>query len=131
MNLVLFHRTNFVAPGGFLSVVRTVSRCVMESRSGPPDPQNWELLSEANKDVYRRISAAFSAPSSRNKQIDDFREIIDAMKLFVNSEDVDKWRRSLVCGVFRLANRITVNIAQLKLLVFKCKLSINKLHFWR
>jgi hypothetical protein len=103
----------------------------MESRFGTPDPQHSELLSEADKDVHRRISAAFSAPSRRNKRIDDFPEIIEAVELFINSDDVDKWRRSLVCGVFRPANRIAANITQLKWLVFKCKSSINGSLFWR
>jgi hypothetical protein len=77
------------------------------------------------------IGAALSAPSNPNKRIDDFREIIEPVELFINSNDVDKWRRSLVCGVFRLANRIAVNIAQLKWLVFKSKSLINGLHFWQ
>jgi hypothetical protein len=101
----------------------------MESRFGTSDPQRWELLSEADMDVFQRVSAALSAPSSQNKGIDNFREIIDAVELFINSEDIGKWRRSLACGVFRLANRIAVNIAQLKWLVFKCKSSINGSHF--
>jgi hypothetical protein len=100
----------------------------MEPSFDTRHPQHWELLSEDDKEVYRRITAALSAPSNRNKRnkrIDDFREIIDAVELFVNSDDTDKWKRSLVCGVCRLANGIAVNIAQLKRLVFKCKSSIN------
>jgi hypothetical protein len=68
----------------------------------PREPQHWELLSEDDKAVYRRISAALCAPSSRskrNKRIDDFKEIMDAIDLFIESDEVDRWKRCIVCGV--------------------------------
>jgi hypothetical protein len=94
----------------------------------PRPPHHWELLSEDDKAVYRRISAALCAPlsrSKRNKRMDDFKEILDAIDLFIESDEVDKWKRCLVCGVCRIPNGIALNIAQLKRLVFKCKSSIN------
>jgi hypothetical protein len=86
------------------------------------------LLSEGDQDVYRRISSALSAPSIRNKRntrIDSFEEIIDAIELFENSDDDDKWKRCLVCGFVRLTDAIAVNTNQLRRLVFKCRSSIN------
>jgi hypothetical protein len=100
----------------------------MEESPSVRGPRHWELLSEADKGVYLRISAALSAPScrnKRNKRIDDFKEILDAIEVFENSNQSDKWKRCLVCGVCRIPNGIAVNITQLKKLVFKCKSSIN------
>jgi hypothetical protein len=96
--------------------------------SGMRDLPHWDLLSDVDKAVYRRISAALCAPSSRskrNKRIDDFQEILEAIELFIDSDDVDKWKRCLVCGICRIPSGIALNIAQLKKLVFKCKSSIN------
>jgi hypothetical protein len=92
------------------------------------DPQYWTLISDDDKAVYRRISAALSAPTSRNKRnrrIEDFQAILDALEVFENSDTDDKWKRCLVCGICRLPGGIAVNTTQLKHLVFKCKSSIN------
>jgi hypothetical protein len=100
----------------------------MNSTPNPAYPQHWELLSDTDKEVYRRISTALSAPSSRNKRnkrINDFREILDAIEIFINSNEADRWKRCLVCGVCRLTDGIAVNVPQLKKLIFKCKSSIN------
>jgi hypothetical protein len=100
----------------------------MEPGQSGVGPRHWELLNEADKGIYLRMSAALSAPScrnKRNKRIDDFQGILDAIEVFENSNQSDKWKRCLVCGVCRIANGIAVNIAQLKKLIFKCKSSIN------
>jgi hypothetical protein len=92
------------------------------------DPQYWTLISDDDKAVYRRISTALSAPTSRNKRnrrIEDFQAILDALEVFQNSDTDDKWKRCLVCGICRLPRGIAVNTTQLKHLVFKCKSSIN------
>jgi hypothetical protein len=100
----------------------------MSQPDAPRDPAFWSLLSDADKDVYLRIRSALSAPSTRNKRnrrIEDFREILDSIDVFVNSEPADRWKRCLVCGVCRLSEGIAVNAAQLGRLIFKCKSSIN------
>jgi hypothetical protein len=92
------------------------------------DPKHWCLLSDTDKEVYFRIRSVLSAPSSRNKrkkQVDDFKEILDAIDIFINRDEQDKWKRCLVCGVCRLSNGIAVNPLQLQRLIFKCKSSIN------
>jgi hypothetical protein len=88
----------------------------------------WDFLTNDDKDVYRRINVALAAPTSRNKRnkrVDDFREILDAIELFEDSDVDDRWKRCLVCGICKLPNGIAVNTTQLKKLVFKCKSSIN------
>lgn len=91
-------------------------------------PNHWELLNDADRQTYERIRAALTAPSNKNKKnkrADEFRDILEAIYLFENHDDVDKWKRCLVCGVFKFEGGIAVNISALKRLVFKCKSSIN------
>jgi hypothetical protein len=91
-------------------------------------PDYWDLLNDNDKAVYVRLSAALSAPSSRDRRgrrVDDFKDVFDAIETFVNSDETDKWKRCLVCGVCPLSNGIAVNVVQLKRLMFKCKSSIN------
>jgi hypothetical protein len=92
------------------------------------DPQYWNFLSTADKEIYRRITAALSAPRSRNqkgRRIEDFSQIIQALEVFEGSDDDGKWKRCLVCGLCRIPEGIAVNTTQLKRLVFRCKSSIN------
>jgi hypothetical protein len=97
----------------------------------PPDghaPRHWDLLSAGDKAVYLRICAALCAPSfrnRRNKRILDFKEVLDAIEVFENFNDGDRWKRCLVCGVCRMRHGLAVNVGQLKHIVFKCKSSIN------
>ena len=92
------------------------------------EPPNFFLLNEEDKNIYRSIHRVLSAPTSRNKRnkkIDDFKEIIDAIQIFIDRDEEDAWKRRLVCGVCPLSNGIAVNIKQLGKLIFKCKSSIN------
>jgi hypothetical protein len=92
------------------------------------DPDHWNILSDVDKEVYLRIRSALSAPSirnKRNKRIDDFKEVLDAIDIFLNTDERDKWKRSLVCGVCRLTDGIAINPNRLQHLIFKCKSSIN------
>jgi hypothetical protein len=92
------------------------------------DPHNWELLSTSDQGIYRQLHQALSAPSNRdrrNKRVDDFKEILEAIELFENVDDDDRWKRCLVCGIFTFPGGIAVNIQQLKALIVRCKSSIN------
>lgn len=100
----------------------------VQAPTQPDRPNHWELLNEADKQTYDRICAALTAPSNKNKKnkrADEFREILEAISLFENHDEVDKWKRCLVCGVYQFEGGIAVNISALKRLVFKCKSSIN------
>ena len=91
-------------------------------------PAHFDLLTELDKETYNRLSAALSQPTTRNrkhKRVDDFQEIIDALFLYINHDEADKWKRSLVCGLFPFEGGIAVNISSLKKLIMKCKSSIN------
>ena len=97
----------------------------MSLRDAPP---HFEILSEDDKQMYARICAAVQAPSlrnKRNKRADDFRDVLEAIELFENHDIEGKWKRCLVCGLFKFENGIAVNISVLKRLIMKCKSSIN------
>jgi hypothetical protein len=91
-------------------------------------PQYWDLLNYNDQQLYLQISAALSAPSSRNKRgkrIADFREVLEALVLFECSDEEEKWKKCLVCGVCLIPPGIAVNTTQLKHLVLKCKSTLN------
>lgn len=89
-------------------------------------PKYWDLLNPDDQHIYREMHHAITAPITKKaSRVDDFKEIVDAIDLFENINDDDKWKRCLVCGIFKVKNMIAVNICQLKYLVSKCKSSIN------
>jgi hypothetical protein len=91
-------------------------------------PRHLELLNKSDKHIYEKICEALAAPTNRDrrfKRLDDFQEILEAIELFENIDDDDKWKRCLVCGIFRFDGGIAVNITQLKAMILKCKSSIN------
>lgn len=70
------------------------------------------------------ISSQYSK-NIRNKRVENFTEIIDIIKRYCIRGQPDDWRRCLVCGVAWLHEGIAINTRQLRLLIFKCKSSIN------
>ena len=91
-------------------------------------PNFWDFLNDNDKHIYKKIYNALRSPKNndkRFKRIDDFNEIINAIDLFENINDNDKWKRCLVCGIFKVKDMIAVNIHQLQCLIAKCKSSIN------
>jgi hypothetical protein len=51
--------------------------------------------------------------------------MLDAIKTFAIHDDENDWKRCLVCGVIWLPGSIAINTRQLRLLIDKCKSSIN------
>ena len=66
-----------------------------------------------------------SNKNQRNKRIETFSEALDKIKKFAVREDSDDWKRCLVCGICWLPEGIAINTHQLRILIFKCKSSIN------
>ncbi|EAY16410.1 hypothetical protein TVAG_004410 [Trichomonas vaginalis G3] len=91
-------------------------------------PNYWCILNDFDKFQYGILRVSLSthyAKNQRNKRVGNFTEILELIKRFCIRGDADDWRRCLVCGVCWLPNGIAVNTRQLKLLIFKCKSSIN------
>ena len=91
-------------------------------------PRFWNLLSDSDKFQYNRMRAVMSQPSNknqRNKRIETVSDSLDMIRKYAVRGDGDDWRRCLVCGVFWLPEGLAINTHQLRILIFKCKSSIN------
>ncbi|OHT11771.1 hypothetical protein TRFO_18655 [Tritrichomonas foetus] len=91
-------------------------------------PKYFERLSDEDKINYAKLKMAFAAPSCknrRNKSTETFSEIITSLKAFVIRGDGADADRALVCGICWLDDAVAINTRQLRLLISKCKSSIN------
>ena len=92
-------------------------------------PNFYNLLSDIDRYQYNVLRTSFSAQqcnkNQRNKRVENFTETLETIKRFCCRGDGNDWRRFLVCGVCWLPEGIAINTRQLKLLIFKCKSSIN------
>jgi hypothetical protein len=91
-------------------------------------PNHWDLLSDDDKQIYVRLSAALGAPMKRDKRgrkAHEFREILSAIDVFQHADAENMWKRCLVCGILLFREGVAVNIAQFKRLIWKCRSSIN------
>jgi hypothetical protein len=96
---------------------------------GVGDPQYWDLLPDEDKAAYNRLKHEFSVGSlrrgPRSHSADTFDGMLEAIREFAERDDGNDWRRFLVCGVCWMDHAIAINTRQLRLLVSKCKSSIN------
>jgi hypothetical protein len=99
----------------------------MESRE---TPRFWHLLSPEDQEAYASLQQAVSAPcqkNRRNRSIQTFNKMLEAIKAYVVRNDPDDWKRALVCGIAWVGpdGAIALNTRQLRILTAKCKSSIN------
>jgi hypothetical protein len=96
---------------------------------GRGEPKYWDLLPDDDKAAYTRLKHEFSAGAmrraSRSNGGDRFDGMLAAIRAFAARDDENDWRRFLVCGLCWLEGAIAINTRQLRLLVPKCKSSIN------
>jgi hypothetical protein len=93
-----------------------------------PKPQYWKFLSDADKTAYLELKREFHEASlrhNRNTRLETFDGILEAIRHFAERKDGHDWRRFLVCGVCWMDSAIAINTRQMRLLVSKCKSSIN------
>ncbi|KAH0792219.1 potassium/sodium hyperpolarization-activated cyclic nucleotide-gated channel 1 [Histomonas meleagridis] len=91
-------------------------------------PKFWELLSEEDQNGYLYLKATFDGYSfkrSRGHRIETFDVILEAVRKYAEQGKSDDWKRFLVCGVCWIDNAIAINTRQFRLLISKCKSSIN------
>lgn len=91
-------------------------------------PKFLNLLNEADCAAYSELRANLSSPTCRNrrnKRLETFGEMLNSIKSFCIRNNEDDWKRCLVCGVIWTPNGIAINTRQLRLLIDKCKSSIN------
>jgi hypothetical protein len=91
-------------------------------------PMYFWMLSDYDKYQYNCLKYALASSASknqRNMRITNFNEAIEAIKCFAIRGDKDDKLRSLVAGICWLKDGIATNTHQLKILMGKCKSSIN------
>jgi hypothetical protein len=91
-------------------------------------PLYWTLLSDPDKAAYLAMRQALSSSACkhrRNHSKEINQDIVTTIRSFVMRNDADDWKRGLVCGICWLSANIAINTRQLRLLLSKCKSSIN------
>lgn len=97
-------------------------------KMGGPPPLYWWLLNSNDLHQYTVLRVALTSSESknqRNRRIATFTEAVEAVRAFaIRGDTLDKVR-CLVCGIAWLPEGIAINTHQLKLLISRCKSSIN------
>lgn len=91
-------------------------------------PQFLDLLSGDDIEGYNNLKEQLSSPhcrNQRNKRLENFSEMLNTIKAYAVRGDENDWKRCLVCGVVWLTSGIAINTRQLRILINKCKSSIN------
>ena len=91
-------------------------------------PEFFNLLSNEDKEGYEKLRSALSSRNCRNrrnKRLETFNEMLNSVRTYAVRHDDNDWKRCLVCGVLWLSNGIAINTRQMRLLIDKCKSSIN------
>jgi hypothetical protein len=91
-------------------------------------PLYWSLLSGADKLSYANMRTALSSSACKHRRhhsIDINQDILSTLHTFIMRGDADDWKRALVCGICWLQGAVAINTRQLRLLLSKCKSSIN------
>jgi hypothetical protein len=76
-------------------------------------PNHWHLLSSGDAQEYLRLSNdfhGFSGKSRKGTRSDTFQYCLGKIRQFVDHNEHDSWKRSLVCGVFFLPDSLALNI---------------------
>lgn len=93
------------------------------------DPEFIELLTPADREMYFTLGKLFSESihgRQRDHRLENFMFLLDMIRKFAQRNDVNDWKRCLVCGVaFFDGNKIAINTHQLGFIYQKCKSSIN------
>jgi hypothetical protein len=91
-------------------------------------PDFWHLLSEQDQVDYINLRETLNASAcqrNRGHRIEAFDAVLDAIRHYVERGDDNDWRRALVCGFCWTDAVVAINTRQLRLLISKCKSSIN------
>ena len=92
-------------------------------------PAFWSILNEGDQQNYKNLRNDISilVKKNRNKETPQlFQQQLDMIKSFCIKGDERDSDRSIVCGIlFYMPSVIAINIQQLKILMSKCKSSIN------
>lgn len=99
-----------------------------KSRGRMGSPLYWGMLNPMDMQRYNYLRLALSSSETknqRNRRIATFTEAMEAVRGFAIRGDSNDKLRCLVCGIAWLPEGIAINTHQLKLLISRCKSSIN------
>lgn len=91
-------------------------------------PAHWDLLTSQDLDDYVKLRTSFYDEikmSRKGERLESFIKRLKRIREFVERGNDDDWKRGLVCGIIFLKNGIAIHIQQFRLLLGKCKSSIN------
>lgn len=91
-------------------------------------PKSFELLSDEDQEEYKALQKRLTSRvwrNNRNRRVDLFTEMISMIQKFCERNTPEDPLRHFVCGVCCFPGGIAVNIRQLRVLIGKCKASIN------
>ena len=89
-------------------------------------PKHFEQLNHEDQIEYKKLKESLNnGRNKRGKRLEAFADMLSAVKLYAVKGDQNDWKRCLVCGVCWIDNGIAINTRQLRLLIDKCKSSIN------
>lgn len=92
-------------------------------------PCFFELLSQQDREWYENMRRTLTDSTRRykkNTRVESLRDALHMIRHFCVRRDDSDWRRCLVCGVCWMGEEVlAINTRQLRLLVDKCKSSIN------
>ena len=91
-------------------------------------PFHWQLLNGSDIEEYFRIRSSLQTESGKSRKGERRETFINALHIirnFIEKGDSNDWKRGVVCGIVFLEKTIAINIQQLRLLLGKCKSSIN------
>jgi hypothetical protein len=92
----------------------------------PVFPTFWGILSDPDRDQYLRLRSLIANAESRQSA---FADVIDMVRHFVVRHDGDDPKRSAACGICWIEDKIALNVRELRLLLGKCKSTVNgRLH---
>lgn len=105
------------------------SRSDLQS-TNPSQPMFWGLLNDQDRDALENMRRSLGSPACRHRRHNSVKinaEIMNMIKSFIVRHDSQDPTRALVCGICWLPDGIAINTRQLRLLLGKCKSSINAL----
>lgn len=91
-------------------------------------PKHFDRLPPKDQSEYLNLRSLFSSKECRNNRghrLTKFSEILKTIQAFCVKNDAYDPIRFLVCGICWIPNGIAINTRQLRLLIDKCKSSIN------
>ena len=91
-------------------------------------PSFYDILSIKDQKDYLKLRTNLSSSENkykRNKRLSSLQFALTEIKKFCIQGNQDDWKRCLVCGICWIGPDIAINTRQLRLIIDKCKSSIN------